>query len=139
MRSLLLVGLLFGVNAATPQVLHNTLSPHIPPPAFAPQTLGGDTLLASPWLQERTMRVWTKEKRAAYCITSFAMWPRFYFLRHMTTAKGPECPGETPLFVQGQCPEEVRPKSKPAFVVVQCGPNVFRLYHRNRPVSQHVE
>lgn len=141
MRGLLAITA-FALGAkVTPPMLLNAISPNIATNfGHSKQALaGGDTLLASPWIQERVMRVWTASKRAAYCVNSYATWPRFYFLRHMTEAKKPECPGSTPLFVQGPCPGEVRPQGTPAFVVVQCGPNVFRLYHRNQPMLRQAE
>lgn len=126
MRSIFLAALLLGGHAATPLVLHN--APSLP--IRDGQRMGVDTLLASPWIRQ----TWAAGKRTTYCISSYAVWPRFYFLRHMTPAKDAQCPGKTPMFVQGSCTKEVRPKGKPLFVIVQCGQNTFRLYFRNQPV-----
>ena len=125
MRSLLLAALLLAAYAANPRPMDGAAVA-----ATYQVQQGDDTLLTAPWIQEQ-LRAWTPELRVGFCIASFAAWPRFYFLRHLSTAT--PCLGGTPMLLQGPCPERIDPTSRPDFVIVQCGPDRFRLYHRARP------
>jgi hypothetical protein len=65
-----------------------------------------------------------------FCITSYARWPNFLFIRHLEpTTPAERCtPASTPVFVIGPvCPPALN-GGEAAFVLVECALRVFQTY-----------
>ena len=111
--------------------------PTTPPPNVA--GVPSDTLGASAHVQVGVFNQWSAAGTPRfYCITSYAQWPSYTFVRHLaeTTTEKRCQPGE-PVFVQlSECPA---PGAIPAgipFVLIECGLRLFRQYENtvNKPL-----
>lgn len=92
-------------------------------------SLGGDTLLASPWIQN-TFDNWRGTPVRFWCITSYASWPHFLFVRHMyETSADAKCATGIPVFVMApECPVGGITAPEVPFIIVECGDRRFRRY-----------
>jgi hypothetical protein len=97
----------------------------------APQVqAANDTLIATEWVQ-RVLDSWDGTVRY-YCISSYASWPHFLFLRHIReTDPQRRCEIGEPVLIQGPvCPDAPLAADGADFVLVECGLRVFRRYDR---------
>lgn len=91
----------------------------------------GDTLDASPWI-DAFFTTWDSTSQHLLCLTSFAQWPRFYYLRHLSrpSQTPPFCPPGSPILLQlPTCPDRIPTLSTfTPWAIVQCGPRSLRVY-----------
>lgn len=109
----------------------------VAPSAAAPQA--GDTVDASAHVFA-IIHAWHPDSGRAYCITSMHSWPNYMYIRHVQRIyelepSACETP-ELPLFLQlNACPDTISVDGLAPWVLVQCGPHLYRRYKRSTSVS----
>jgi hypothetical protein len=96
-----------------------------------------DTIMATPWVGQ-SLGEWSPDSVRAFCVLQSARWPAFSFLKVMQEIHpGQACREAVPWLIQlPQCPPNAISTPTPAaWVLVQCGPVLFRMYE-GKPSSQ---
>lgn len=95
--------------------------------------VNSDTLDASPEINA-IVAAWNPTELRAYCVTSFAEWPGWVYLRHVSEAHTTACEGT--VMGLAQLPECLSPQQLaevPPMILIQCGPRVFQ---RNKDANE---